>query len=533
MIDDLRRLEDGAELEADVCVIGAGAAGIAIAHELLGSRADVLVLESGGRRRSAATERLNEGEANGLSETALTEGRGRLLGGTTALWAGQCLPLDASTPVRRPWVPASGWPFGHEELEPFYRRAEALLQIEGEVYDERVWDAFGIARPAVDPRRFLHRFTVWCPETHLGRLYRGRLAASANVRVLLHATATEIVTSPSGERFASVRAATPEGKRVRVRAKACVLSAGAVENARLLLASAGVHPAGVGNGHDVVGRYFQDHPNGHVATIRGHRIERLQELYGLLRRARIRYLARLSLSADLERAHEVLACSAYPVFHVADHAAMEAARRLQRAAKGRRRPAALRRDLAQVARASGPLVSAARRRIARDRSAGVVPHRVTLQLHAEQAPNPSSRVTLTRRRDRLGVPLPSVDWRLTELDQRTAQAMVQEVARELRRLGLGDVRPEPWLAQDGWAGHMDDSMHQMGTTRLGTDPRTSVVDAECRVHGVDGLFVAGASVFPTAGAANPTLTIVALAARLADHLSAELERPAALRLSAC
>jgi choline dehydrogenase-like flavoprotein len=387
-----------------------------------------------------------------------------------------------------------------------------------------VWDAFGIARPGVDPRRFLHRFTVWCPEPHLGRLYRGRLAASANVRVLLHATATEIVTSPSGERFAAVRA----------RAKACVLSTGAIENARLLLASAGVHPAGVGNGHDVVGRYFQDHPNGHVATIRGDRIGRLQELYGLLRRARIRYLPRLSLSPDLERAREVLACSAYPVFHVADHAAMEAARRLQRAAKGRRRPAALRRDLARVARAGGPLVAAAaHRRIARDRSAGVPPHHVTLQLHAEQAPNPSSRVTLTRRRDRLGVPLPSVDWRLTELDHRTAQAMVREVARELGRLGLGDVRPEPWLAEEGWAGHIDDSVHQMGTTRLGTDPRTSVVDAECRVHGVKSLFVAGASVFPTAGAANPTLTIVALAARLADHLSAELERPAAVRLSAC
>jgi choline dehydrogenase-like flavoprotein len=533
MIDDLRRLEDGAELQADVCVIGAGAAGIAIAHELLGGRADVVVLESGGRRRSAATERLNEGEASGLSDTALTEGRGRLLGGTTALWAGQCLPLDASTPARRPWVPASGWPFGHEELEPFYRRAEALLQIEGEVYDERVWDGFGIERPQVDPSRFVHRFTVWCPETHLGRLYRGRLAASGNVRVLLHATATEIVTSPSGERFASVRAATPEGKRVRVHAKACVLSAGAVENARLLLASSGVHAAGVGNGHDVVGRYFQDHPNGHVATIAGEGLARLQQLYGLLRRGRLRYLPRLSLSPGLERSQEVLACSAYPVFHVADHAAMEAARRLQRAAKARRRPAALRRDLAQAARATGPLAAAIGRRLARDRSAEPPPAHVTLQLHAEQAPNPDSRVTLSRRRDRLGVPLPSVDWRLTELDHRTARTMVREVADELARLGLGQVRPEPWLEREGWARRMDDSWHQMGTTRMGTDERCSVVDADCRVHGVDGLFVAGASVFPTAGAANPTLTIVALAARLADHLSAELERPAALRLSAC
>ena len=532
MIDDLRRLEDGAELEADVCVIGAGAAGIAIAHELLGSRADVLVLESGGLRRKAATERLNEGEATGLSATALTEGRGRLLGGATALWAGQCLPLDASTPDRRPWVPASGWPFGHEELEPFYRRAEALLQIEGEVYDERVWDAFGVERPAIDPRRFLHRFTVWCPETHLGRLYRGRLAASANVRVLLHATATEIVTTPSGERCASMVAATPEGKRVRVRAKACVLSAGAVENARLLLVSDGVHAAGLGNGNDVVGRYFQDHPNAHVATITGDRMARLQELYGLRRRAPFRYLPRLSLSPELEHAHGVLACSAYPVFHLGDQVAMEAARRLKHATRSRRRPAALRRDLARVAGAGGSLLAVARRRIAPDRPPPEPDH-VTLQLHAEQAPSPDSRVTLSQRRDRLGVPLPRVEWTLGELDQRTAQVMVREVARELGRLGLGEVRPEPWLAEGGWARHMQDSVHQMGTTRLGADPKTSVVDAECRVHGVDGLFVAGASVFPAAGAANPTLTIVALAARLADHLSAALDRPAPLPVSAC
>jgi choline dehydrogenase-like flavoprotein len=289
----------------------------------------------------------------------------------------------------------------------------------------------------------------------------------------------------------------------------------------------------VGNAHGVVGRFFQDHPNGHCATIAAGRVVRLQELYGLRQRARVRYLPRLSLTPDLERSQEVLACAAYPVFHFGDDVAMEAARRLYRAAAGRRRPAGLRRDLARIARAPGPLVTAARRRFARGRSAHAEPGHVTLQIHLEQAPNPASRVTLSRRRDRLGVPLPSVDWRLTELDHRTAQTMVREAAQEFRRLGLGEIHPESWLASAGWEQQMADSFHHMGTTRLGADPRTSVVDAECRVHGIGGLFVAGASVFPTAGSANPTLAIMALAVRLADHLRAQLEQSAPLRVTAC
>ncbi len=178
MIDDLRRLKDGAELEADLCVVGAGAAGIALAREFLGASTRVVVLESGGRGRADATEALNEGEATGLDATSLTEGRAARPGRDHALWAGQCLPLEPNLLEPREWVPDSGWPFGHAELEPYYRRAEALFGIEGEVYDERVWDAFGVRGPAVDPGRFVHRFTVWCPQPHLGRRYRRQLERS-------------------------------------------------------------------------------------------------------------------------------------------------------------------------------------------------------------------------------------------------------------------------------------------------------------------------------------------------------------------
>ncbi len=518
MIDDLRRLEDGAELEADLCVVGAGAAGIALARELLGTGLRVLLVESGGRRHSRLGDSLNEGEATGLDPASLTEGRERVLGGTTALWAGQCLPPEPSTFARRDWVPDSGWPLGADQLEPFLRRAETLFGIEGEHYDERIWDGFRVERPPIDAERLLHRFTVWCPEPHLGRLYGRALAASENVRVLLHATTTAISVSPAGDRFESLRVTAPGGGSALVRARACVLCCGAVENARLLLASADVHAAGLGNGNDLVGRFFGDHPNGHCAVIESADVARLQELYALLYRGRIRYLPRFVLAPEVERARQVLTCAAHPVFHFGEDSGIEAARRVYRAARARRRPQHLARDLGRMARNAPRLAGVAYRRMAHGRATRAVPQRVTLQVHTEQAPNRDSRVTLSRRRDRHGQPLPRVDWRLTELDRRTAEVMVDTVADQLRRAGLGEVRAEPWLGTAGWTAQMTDSFHQMGTTRLGTDPKSSVVDADGQVHGVAGLFVAGASVFPAAGFANPTLLIGALAIRLGDHL---------------
>jgi choline dehydrogenase-like flavoprotein len=510
MIDDLRRLEDGADLETDVCVVGAGAAGIALAREFLAGGTRVVLLESGGLRPADSEEALNEGETTGIDATSLTDGRQRVLGGTTALWAGQCLPAEPSVFEPREWVAHSGWPFASHELEPFYRRAEALFGIEGEVYDERVWDAFGVERPAVDPARFVHRFTVWCRQPHLGRLYRKELERSASVRVLLHATATRVRATAG--RFDAVTVRGPDGRTATVRARHGVLAGGAVENARLLLAS--------GLGNDVVGRYFQDHPNSHSATIESDQPARLQEIYGLLYRRGMRYLPRLVLAPELQRSHQVLGCAAYPVFHFGDESAIEASRRVYRALRGGRRPESLGRELGLIARGAPRLAPVAYRRVVHRRAARVRPELVTLQTHAEQTPNPDSRVTLSQRRDEFGEPLPKVDWRLTELDHRTAEVMVETVAAEFRRLGLGEVRAEPWLAGPDWPAHVSDAFHHMGTTRIGNDPATSATDSDGQVRGVAGLYAAGASLFPAAGYVNPTLTLAALAIRLADRLKA-------------
>ena len=518
MIEDLRRLESGSDLEADVCIVGAGPAGIAIAREFFGTSTKVLLLESGGRRPSSATEPLNDGDAVGISHASLTSGRGRVFGGASTMWGGQCLRPESSTLGRRTWVPNSGWPFALTELDPYFSRAESFFDIDGEVYDERVWDSFGIEPPPVDPERFVHRFSVWCPRPHMGRLYEQQLARSPNVTLLLHATTTEVMASDGGARFSSLRISTPEGKTATVRGRACVLSAGGIENPRLLLASRDTRPQGIGNDHDVVGRYFQDHPNCHSAVLRDGHGPSLQTLYGLLYRRRIRYLPRIVMTAELERSEGVLGCAAHPVFDFGEGSGVEAARRLYRSARGAPRSGRLAADVRRALLDAPRLASIAYRRMAHGRSAHVPPARSTLQVYIEQAPNPDSRVTLSPRRDRFGVPLPKVDWRLTELDRRTVRTMTSRVASEFHRLGLGTATVEPWLDDEDWATQMTDSFHHMGTTRLGVDPRNSVVDPSCQVHGVAGLFVAGSSVFPVAGYVNPTLMIAALAIRLADRL---------------
>jgi choline dehydrogenase-like flavoprotein len=175
-----------------------------------------------------------------------------------------------------------------------------------------------------------------------------------------------------------------------------------------------------------------------------------------------------------------------------------------------------------AARGLPAAAAAAYRRFALGRSTLARPATIWLQAHAEQSPNPESRVVLARERDALGSNRARVEWRLTDLDRRTVETMAATVDAEFRRLGLAEGELPAWLSDAGsdWAGRCRDSYHHLGTTRMADDPAQGVVDRDCQTHGVSGLYAAGGSVFPTSGFANPTLTIVALALRLADHLRA-------------
>jgi choline dehydrogenase-like flavoprotein len=485
LFHDAREVEAGAVLEREVCVIGAGAAGIALALELAGARLRVALLESGGLEDDAETQDLYRGRVHGRAYFPLHEARTRRFGGSTNCWLGLCRPLDALDLERREWVPHSGWPFGLAELRPFYVRAQRVCGLEEWAYDGSTWatperpllpldaELVGTRNFQVAPLRF-------------GEVHRGAIASAANVDAFLRANAVEIVTDEAGGLVESVRVATLSGGRFGVRARVFVLAAGGIENARLLLASRRVHAQGLGNARDLVGRFFMEHPHLAAAAFLPARSDLELDLYRPHRRGKVGNSAVLVPAESVQRRERLLDSW----MALASEGTLPGFER------------ALARAVHEIERAQGPPASRA----------------VFLLAVGEQAPNPQSRVRLGDETDRLGVPRVQLEWRLSAIDKRSLLRAHELVARELARAGLG--RLQILLDPDDatWPADLAGSRHHMGTTRMHPDPAQGVVDASCRVHGVANLFVAGSSVFPTSGAAGPTITIVALAIRLADRI---------------
>lgn len=537
MLHDFRTYPDGTVIEADVCIVGAGVAGIAIARELIGRHVNVCLLESGGADFERETQALYEGENLGRPYYDLDESRLRFFGGTTVVWGGRCVPLNAIDFERRDWVPYSGWPFSKDELHVHYTRAQHALELGPEIYDERAWELLGITPPAFDLANV--RTDFW----HFDKAYARYgfqhcedLRAASNIRIVLYANATNIQVDATGARVEQLDIAALRGNRGCVRAKMYVLAAGGIENARLLLASNGTQPNGLGNRHDLVGRFFMEHPHGRAAEILTPDPYRLWRMYRkqYARNGR-QYAPILRAGEDLQRREGILNTSAAIKCQRRPELGLPIGKALYRSIKSRtdsnKRGRAMWRLYkwanALSHRLSDPF---ARRLQILSKRGGIY-----LIVRAEQAPNPDSRVVLSKRRDALGVPQADLDWRLSALDKRSVSVLADTLDKEFQRLGLGRVRTQSWVL-DGtttWpvdptvSNHPIGGYHHMGTTRMATDPKHGVVDADARIHGIANLYVAGSSVFPTAGWANPTLTIIALSLRLADHLQARLMSPAA------
>jgi choline dehydrogenase-like flavoprotein len=556
MIDDARTLPDGDTVDTDVCIIGAGPAGITLARELMGERFRVCLLEGGGLEVDGTMEALTRGENVGLPYERLNDARLRSFGGNSQIWSlpagdGVGLRLRPLEPIdfeKRDWVPYSGWPFGYETLEPYYRRAHEVFRIGPFDYEPASWeDPSSRPRLPLSERVRTVMFQFGRAE-HFYTDYRDEIYRAPNVTAYLYANVTElelnetgsaiervkvaclpggtVVLIPSGHGFQRMRVAPLPESRFWVKAKLFILAAGGTENPRLLLASNARQPKGVGNQHDLVGRFFMEHP--HLWS--GRLIPRDRSLFersGLYHPHAARGLtvmAKLALAESVVRQEELLSycVSLHP------HPTPEGVRSLAYLASALRRGKVPRRALEHLGNtlADWRAVSTAvydklRRKLGREaprKKAGPAVFR--LNHMSEQIPNPSSRITLSNERDPLGVPRVKLDWRLDPMDVRTIVRAQEIIDQELRRAGLGRLQidhreetPPPGI-HGGW--------HHMGTTRMHNDPKQGVVNEHGRVHGVANLFVAGSSVFPTGGFANPTLTIGALAIRLADHVKKEM-----------
>ncbi|EQB10729.1 FAD-dependent oxidoreductase [Sphingobium lactosutens] len=251
----------GRDFLTEICVIGAGAAGISMARLLLEAGHDVMLLESGGLDYEPGTAALNKGEISGLDYYDLEHARLRFFGGTTAIWGGRSAELDPIDFEKRPWIPHSGWPISWAEMQPYYRRARKLLGLKDPPMVGRL-AASDIAIPVFDPDRI--RPKIWTFDDVHGRFSFPNckdLEEHPRCRIITHATVREIRVAPNGAVVDHLDVANSSGERIKVRARHYVLAAGGIENARLLLASTSVMPTGIGNAHDWVGRCFMEHPH--------------------------------------------------------------------------------------------------------------------------------------------------------------------------------------------------------------------------------------------------------------------------------
>jgi choline dehydrogenase-like flavoprotein len=541
MFEDARKISDGTQLKFDCCIVGGGMAGITIALELIGNKVSVCLLESGSLKRNRATQQLYQGEnVSQIYEddvdnfkNYLRISRSRYFGGSSNCWGGWCRPFDEIDFKKRDWVPHSnGWPFAKSELMPYYARAHKVLKIGPFQYDPRFWqDAIGNSDFRIVPfddesvQTAISQFSL---PLRMGREYYDDIARASNLTALLRANVVEIETGDDSQSVERVRVATLAGNRFTVGARYFVLATGGIENARLLLASNRKHQRGLGNENDLIGRFFMEHlavPSGRVIF---HRVNAIGRSYNSLYNYNKRKFAahgvpvatHFRISDRDQEHHRILNSRIYirSILRGDEHASVESLRNLYRLIMNTHKvPPFQMSDVINVVTGMGSIALVALGRMLASK-AFVFDHR--LMQMVEPTPDPNSRVMLGSDRDQLGVPKVTLDWRIGELSRHTMIKARSLIDEEMRRLDLGHIEPSdiaktlPSKSQWVW--------HHMGTTRMDDDPKQGVVDRNARMHHVNNLYVAGSSVFPSSSADTPTLTIIALALRLADQLKQRL-----------
>lgn len=518
MIADVEKTDGSLELNCDICVVGAGAAGLAIASEMMQSGLHVVVVESGGREHEPPTQSLYDVAISGLPHPGSTQGRFRVLGGSTTKWGGQVLPLMPQDFDPRDWVRSSGWPLSFEELRPYYERACRFLLVDGFNFDTDLFAYLRTQPPSFDREQLWYHFSKWSPKPNLREHYLPGIRAARNITLLLHGNLTRIELDEGRKRLDSIQVRSLKGHKATLRAQAFVLCVGGIETARVLLANNHQVPTGIGNGHDLVGRFFQDHPSAFVGWLNSSNPTTAQRLLNVFHKRGLKYSVRCTATPKWQRLHRTLNVSMGVTF-VEEDSSLQDAKDIYVALRQKQITSDMPRKLLRMLRHPASIVLPAYHYALRGRSFNPGA-RMRIGLTTEQEPNAESRILLSNTRDALGMHRADVRWKLTDLTVHTIRQFSQTLREEFRRAGLGEIALEPWVLVDSseWTNHISDQYHHIGTTRMHDSPGQGVVDRNCQVHGVSNLFVGSSSVFPTSGHSNPTLTIIALCIRLADRL---------------
>jgi choline dehydrogenase-like flavoprotein len=417
-----------------------------------------------------------------------------------------------------------------EQIEAYIPRANQFMLVDTLDYNHDLFKLLRVAPPPLNPDLLHYHFSKWSLQPNLRRVYSQAIAQSENVTLLLHANVTDLILQPGTNYLKSISFRSLEGQSGSITANNAVLCVGGIETARLLLACRHQRPAGLGNENDLVGRFFQDHPAALAGELKTHHGDRIQHLFNVFHHGKRRYSTRLSLSEKVQREQRLLNASASVMFHVSETSPYTMLRGLyhqwrQRALGVETVTSALR-CLAVAPQLGRSLAEFVFRR--RTFTPGA---RFIVSMVFEQEPNPHSRVRLSTKTDALGMPRSEICWSLTPASARTARIFASLLAQELKRIRLGHLQLADWLVtpEADWQNKLSDQNHHMGTARMSASPREGVVNTDCRLHSVDNVYVISTAVFPTGGHSNPTLTMIALAKRLAAYFISERTASTALR----
>ena len=503
---DARTLPDNTVIEGDLCIVGTGPAGLSIAMDWNNTPYKVILLEGGGFDYDDQVQDLYAGQTTGQKYYPLKSTRLHYFGGTSNHWSGYCSTFDPLDFEKRDWVPHSGWPIQRAELDPFYARAQNILDLGPYEYNATYWQQQDPALESLFPRNPLIWNKVWqfSPPTRLNKKYRADVEKSKNIHLYTYSNLVDITANENVSAIRYLTATNFTGKKYTIKAKRFVLACSTIQNARILLSCNKQAPNGLGNDHDLVGRFFMEHMQIKSAWLYLREPSPLK-LYNIDPGV-TKMRCEIAISPAMQEKYKILnGTASLTPQGIAKN--MAASIQTWSSEDPRKSLDSFRQSNA-----------AARKKQTLPTSGSNV---YMLSTRIEQAPNPNSRITLDTVKDPLGMPRSILHWELTPFEKRSVRTMYELIGQAVGQAGTGRVQLMEHLQDpndNSWPDFTSGGWHHMGTTRMSDDPRTGVVDANCKVHGFSNFFIAGASCFVTAAAPNPTLTITALSLRLSDHL---------------
>ena len=495
---DARQEDNDSLIEGDICIIGAGAAGISMALEWVNTTYKVILLEGGGFDYDDKVQELYRGVTTGQNYYPLKSTCLHYFGGTTGHWGGLCSMFDPIAFQKRAWIDQSGWPFNEQELLEYYKRAHSVLALGEFEFEVDYWlkQNPSLFSMPLDQNVFWSKIWRYGVPTSMkfGTVFRDRITNAGNVHLYTYANVVDIRTSENVSSISEVTVKNHSGKTQKVKAKYFVLACSAIQNARLLLASNKQSSRGLGNHNDLVGRYFMENIEIKSAELWLKEPNRLQ----LYMNNPPNFRAELAITPAKQAEYKILN-------GMLSFVPLEKARKIPPFIKTWTSD-----DPREDRKKQGKIYEDADgTRISRFfESDAHESFEVTLRL--EQAPNPLSRVTLSNEKDELGVPRAHLHWQFTDLEKRSLRKIYEMLGEQVGIKGIGRIK-----LQDNLQDENDNSMpsstsggwHHMGTTRMNNDPKKGVVNSNCKVHGIHNLYVAGSSCYPNGGCRKPDLYI--------------------------